>query len=85
VIGEGMFAECYSLKSIDIPSSVTSIENSAFAICNHMTSVTIPSSVKVIGDYAFDSCYSLTSVTLSRSTGVGNRAFESEVQIHYRD
>jgi hypothetical protein len=85
VIGDDAFLGCSSLLSIDIPSSVRRIGDGAFGNCQSLTSIVIPSSVTAIGDYAFDSCYSLTSVTLSRSTRVGNRAFEAGAQLHYRD
>ena len=41
------------LTSIVIPSSVTSIGESAFAYCSSLTSVTIPSRVTSIGERAF--------------------------------
>ena len=59
-----------------IPSSVTSIGNSAFCDCSKLTSITIPDSVTSIGDYAFDWCRSLTSITIPDSvTSIGYEAF----------
>ena len=53
-----------SIKSIDIPESVKTIDDHAFEFCDSLTSVTIPNSVTSIGDYAFN--YSgLTSAKLS--------------------
>ena len=61
--------------SYTIPSSVTSIGDSAFSHCENLTSVTIPNSVISIGNLAFSSC-SLTSVTIPSSvTSIGNLAF----------
>ena len=48
--------------SITIPSSVTSIGDSAFSNCTSLTSITIPSSVTSIGDDAFSDCYRLVEV-----------------------
>ena len=45
-----------------IPSSVTSIGNSAFQYCSGLTSLTIPSSVTSIGNSAFRGCSGLTSI-----------------------
>ncbi len=56
-----------SLKSIIIPSSVTSIGHGAFEYCSGLTSVTIPSSVTSIGEAAFMGCSGLTSVTIPSS------------------
>ena len=59
-----------------IPSSVTSIGNSAFRNCSGLTSVTIPNSVTSIGNYAFEGCSGLTSVTIPNSvTSISNSAF----------
>ena len=46
-----------------IPTSVTSIGNSAFRDCSGLTSVTIPNSVTSIESYAFSQCTGLTSIT----------------------
>lgn len=59
---ERAFSACYSLTSIEIPSSVTTIGMSAFYGC-WLTSVEIPSSVTSIGDDAFEYCDNLTSIT----------------------
>ena len=62
-------------RTYTIPSSVTSIGNSAFYFCYNLTSLTIPSSVMYIGDSAFSRC-SLTSVTLPSSvTSIGDGVF----------
>jgi hypothetical protein len=50
-----------------IPTSVTSIGNSAFYECVGLTNVTIPNSVTGIGPYAFVNCSSLTSITIPGS------------------
>ncbi|MBO5855512.1 MAG: leucine-rich repeat domain-containing protein, partial [Alistipes sp.] len=77
-IGEGAFADCASLTSVNIPDSVTTIGDSAFAYCYSLTSVNIPDSVTTIGDSAFGYCYSLTSVNIPDSvTTIGNNAFYS--------
>jgi hypothetical protein len=64
------------VKSLSIPSTVTSISGYALAHCSSLTSVTIPSSVTSIGTYAFWRCESLTSVTIPNSvTTINDRAF----------
>ena len=68
----------YSLASVTIPDSVTSIGNHAFRYCHSLASVTIPDSVTSIGPYAFYYCYSLASVTIPDSvTSIGNYAFQN--------
>ena len=62
-------------KNTKIPSSVTSIGNSAFS-GSGLTSVEIPSSVMCIGDSAFYCCSGLISVTIPNSvTSIGNGTF----------
>ncbi len=45
-----------TLKSVVLPSSVTSIGSYAFAFCNSLIYTKIQSTVKIIGDYAFAGC-----------------------------
>ena len=47
------FIRCDSLSEIVIPSSVTSIGNSAISGCDSLSEIVIPSSVASIGDSAF--------------------------------
>ena len=70
------FYKCNTLKSIEIPATVTSIGASAF-YDTALTSVTIPSSVTSIGASAFSST-ALTSVDFSGATAleeIGGGAF----------
>ena len=62
--------------SYAIPSTVTSIGDSALSWCEGLTHLNIPSSVAGIGDYAFVGCSGLTSVTIPSSVAsIGDRAF----------
>ena len=63
-------------KNTIIPSSVTSIGNSAFRGCYGLTSITIPNSVTSIGNLAFGST-KLKSIDIPNGvTTIGNGAFE---------
>ncbi|MCH5163507.1 MAG: leucine-rich repeat domain-containing protein [Clostridiales bacterium] len=53
VIGSAAFADCISLTSINIPSTVRTIENGAFIRCNNLKYLIIPSSVLFIGPQSF--------------------------------
>ncbi len=65
-----------TVKSYIIPSSVTSIGDSAFAGCSSLSNIAIPSSVNSIGDKAFWDCCSLTSIVFPDSvTSIGDGAF----------
>ena len=56
-----------AVKSYIIPSSVTSIGDSAFAGCSSLSNIAIPSSVASIGDSAFEGCSSLEYISLPKS------------------
>ena len=59
-----------------VPSSVTSIGDSAFEGCRSLEQITIPSSVTSIGDSVFCCCESLQQITIPSSvTSIGNCAF----------
>ena len=67
---EGKTASTYT-----IPSSVTSIGDSAFSSNRSLTSIDIPSSVTSIDGGAFANCTSLTSVNIFSSGTIGQEAF----------
>ena len=81
----GAFAYCSSLTSVgpkgsgasvEIPSSVSTINDLTFNECTNLTSVIIPDTVMYIGDNAFYDCIGLTSVAIgSGVTHIGDEAF----------
>ena len=62
VIGRNAFYYCQSLESIELPASITKIDEYAFYECGSLKSATIPSNVRSIGDNAFSYCKSLESI-----------------------
>ena len=65
-IGSYAFQSCSHLKSITLPSHLTTIKSCAFENSG-LTSVTIPSSVTSIESQAFNRCYSLTNTRINDS------------------
>lgn len=65
------FYKAYSgnttLKSVKLPSKITTIEENTFYRCEKLESVVIPDQVTVIESGAFDECQSLKSVTFGKS------------------
>ena len=51
------FSSCLQVTNIEIPSSVTSIGDSAFFNCQILTQINIPSNVTSIGNGVFSGCY----------------------------
>lgn len=65
----------FSLISVLLPSSITSIGYGSFMMCRDLTSAPIPSSVTTIGTFAFYEC-PITSINLTSSlTSIGVFAF----------
>ena len=65
-----------NIESYVIPSSVTSIGDSAFSCCRSLSEIVIPSSVTSIGDGAFYGCNSLSEIVIPSSvTSIGDGAF----------
>lgn len=74
-IQQDAFSECGAV-SINIPSSVKAIGNSAFRYCDHLEEIVIPEGVTSIEYYTFTHCDSLKKVVLPESlTQIGNQAF----------
>lgn len=70
------FADCTSLRSVEIKEGVKEIGYWAFNNCIDLQSITIPSSVEEIGDEAFLFCTSLKSVEIKEGvTQIGAGAF----------
>lgn len=66
-----------AITSLEIPSTVTTIEEGAFAQSSALTSLVIPESVTTIGDAAFQGS-ALTSIVIPSSvTSIGYAAFVS--------
>ena len=74
-IGCHAFSYCSGLRSVTIPSTVTSINMAAFCDTG-LTEITIPKKVALIGQAAFSGCADLKSISLGKSvTRIENSAF----------
>lgn len=66
IIGNCAFYGIETAQELSIPSTVTTIGNSAFAGCG-MQSAVVPESVKTVGTYAFAYCKSLEELVIPGS------------------
>ena len=85
VIGNTAFMYCFYLTSLNIPNSVTTIEEGAFAYCSGFTGdLVIPNSVVTIEPSAFFTCYSFDGdlVIGNSVTVIGDYAFDDCNGLH---
>lgn len=76
VIPASLFQNCKFLKSIKLPSSITTIEEYAFAGCTGLTSIQLPANLKRIETCGFNECISLKSINLpNKLKYIGYQAF----------
>lgn len=69
-IGYGAFTYCHKLKTVNIPSTVTMIDESAFLGCTVLDNIVIPASIHVIKHSLFKDCQGLKNLTLTTSPTV---------------
>ena len=62
-IGKDAFKNC-SLSSVEIPATVTKVEDRAFMSCKNLTKAVFKSSNVTFGNYVFAECDNLSQVTL---------------------
>jgi hypothetical protein len=68
IIGEGAFAICKSLRSINLPST-RRVGDSAFYGCNAITDAVFGEDLGLIDSYAFHFCTSLTHIAIPLKDG----------------
>ena len=77
MLGTNCFFACRSLKSITLPSSITSLGDNCFALCSSLKSINLPSNIISLGDWCFWDCNNLASISLpSGITKLGVSCFE---------
>lgn len=75
-IGANAFSDCYDITSIDMPDSVTTIEDGAFLNCTNITSIKFSNSLEEIPRRAFFNCGKLKEAYIPDSVKtIGNDAF----------
>ena len=75
-IGSCAFCDYDSLRSIDLPESLTSIGESAFTSCEGPSSIDLPESLTSIGESAFSWC-TISSIVIPESvTSIGDYVFD---------
>lgn len=77
-IGDQAFENCYTLKEIELPSTLQTIRYMAFGHCGSLIRISMPESVTTIENWAFEACTSLKEVEFSPSLKfIGYHAFDN--------
>lgn len=75
-LGNSAFEQCFSLGSIELPSTLTEISEGLLNNCESLTEINIPSTVETIGGGAFSYCRSITEISVPESVkSIGVSAF----------
>ena len=82
------FADCKSLKNVEIQSSIKYIGYNAFDGCSSLHEIEVPQSTKAIGYNAFANCSSLVQITIPSSInwypiGIGPDVEIKRIEILY--
>ena len=78
-LGNGIFAGCDNVVSVEIPDSVISLGSASFSACSNLESVKFGENtqLKSIESYAFGGCKKLSDIVLPNSViYIGTTAFE---------
>lgn len=76
IIGKGAFSWVLGLTSVNIPESVTVIENQAFYGCSQLKEIKLPANLQSLGEEVFYFCTGLVSVDLNGYTVLPKAAFK---------
>ena len=72
------FSDCYSLREVHLPNTISSIGKRAFHCCSLLESINIPDGITIIQEETFCRCSALESIVLPESVEtIGTRAFDS--------
>ena len=73
---KGVFYNCSSLTTINIPTSLNYIAVSCFCNCSSLDNIIIHNGIEIIGDRAFEGCSSLKTIDVPNSVvSLGKNAF----------
>lgn len=66
-IGDDLFANFTSMRSVDIANTVTNIGDNVFEKCKSLNTIVIPDNVTTLGKFCFKDCENLKNIVLSDS------------------
>ena len=74
-MGESAFSDCIVLDNIDVPATVSKIDDLVFNGCIKLKNIELHDGLKKIGKSAFKNCHSLTNIFIPVSVTIINSPF----------
>lgn len=75
-VGESSFSNCFGLKEVILPDSVTEIKAKAFEDCKSLESIQLGKSLNKIGEKAFYNCFAMKKIVIPKNVySIGKDAF----------
>ena len=72
----GAFGSCKGITKLNLPDSITQIDDAAFIYCSKLAEINIPAGVTEIGGNCFDGCESLKKIDIPDGVkSIGRNAF----------
>ena len=72
----GAFGSCEGITKLNLPDSITQIDDAAFIYCSKLAEINIPAGVTEIGSNCFDGCESLKKIDIPDGVkSIGHNAF----------
>lgn len=72
----GAFGSCEGITKLNLPDSITQIDDAAFSYCSKLAEINIPTGVTEIGSNCFDGCESLKKINIPDGVkSIGHNAF----------
>ena len=78
-IGSWAFADCNKLCVVELPNTITCIEEMAFFGCERLTSIVLPDSVTSVGESSFLYCELVSLHIPDCVVEIGDRAFDDSL------
>ena len=70
ILPASTFMGCKVLETIDLPSSLTAIDNDVFRDCGALKEITLPTALTTLGDYVFLGCKKLEKINIASETAL---------------
>lgn len=86
IIGDSAFYNCYTLRRLVLPATITEIYASALYECRSLVEIQLPLALATIGNSALMRCISLTRIVFPPAiTTIGNYVFQNSGDVAIYD